>query len=71
MSAESINTEKLEVLAGDRGDRKKAAVRRGDIATTRMRSKQLTAAPSAADFNALQADVAAIWKMLDGIRTSQ
>lgn len=64
-----IKDERLEVLTGERGDDKKSrsAVRRGELqalASMGLKSKQLTAAPTMADYNALQADVAAVFKAL-------
>jgi uncharacterized protein YlxW (UPF0749 family) len=57
--------EKVEILNGERGDSTKtfAAVRRSDfrtLARITQKSSQLAAAPTQADFNALQADVATI-----------
>lgn len=59
---DSILTEKLEVLLGERGSgsRPKAAVRRGDLSALQnlsMRSRALTAAPTMGDFNDLRADI--------------
>lgn len=64
--------EKVEKLTGERGDSTKslAAVRRSDlrtIASVKMLSTQVTAAPTQADFNALQRDVAAIFDALQRI----
>lgn len=65
--------EKLEVLDGSRrGSREKAAVRIEDVRellqiSTKLRSSQLTAAPTMADFNALQKDLEDISKRLNGI----
>lgn len=58
--------EKVEKLTGERGDdtRSMAAVRRADLrtlATVEMQSSQVSAAPTQADFNALQRDVAVIF----------
>ena len=62
--------EKVEKLTGERGDAAKSlsAIRRQDLrtlATVEMSSKQLTVAPTQADFNDLQRDVAVIF---DAIR---
>ena len=66
---DALNLEKIQVLAGERGDRGKAAVRRADFDTGKaLQSKQITTAPTQADFNAIQADVATLWNLLDGIR---
>ena len=65
--------EKLEVLDGSRrGNRDKAAVRIEDLRellqiSNKLRSAQLTAAPTMADFNALQKDVEDISKRLNGV----
>lgn len=64
--------EKVEKLTGERGDAtgSLAAVRRADLrtlATVEMQSKQVAAAPTAADFNALQTDVAAIFAAIKKI----
>jgi hypothetical protein len=61
--------EKVEKLTGERGDAAKplAAVRRGELralASLSLRSRQVSSAPTAADFNALQADVASIYEAL-------
>lgn len=45
--------EKLQVLNGDRGDKTKAAVRRGDLALGAKRVPRSAGAPTAAEFNAL------------------
>lgn len=65
----SIDQERFEVLTGQRGDnnRTQSAIRRGELqplATLGLKSKQLTAAPTMADYNALQEDVANIHKAL-------
>lgn len=70
MSMDQVNLEKLQTLNGERGDKRRAAVRRGDVATlsdVQMKSKQLTAAPTLADYNNLQADLARVWSLLLGI----
>lgn len=64
--------EKVEKLTGERGDatRPLSAVRRQELralASLTLRSDQVTAAPTQADFNALQADVALIFKALQRI----
>lgn len=65
--------EKLEVLDGSRrGNRDKAAVRIEDLRellqiSNKLRSTQLTAAPTMADFNALQKDIEDISKRLNGV----
>ena len=58
--------EKVEKLTGERGDAAKSlsAIRRQDLrtlASVKMSSSQVTAAPTQADFNALQRDVAVIF----------
>jgi hypothetical protein len=64
--------EKVELLTGERGDKTKtkSAVRRGELqvlASLKMQSAQISAAPTQADYNALQADVAAIFNALQKI----
>lgn len=61
--------EKVELMVGDRGgsDKSKTAVRRGELralASLTMKSAQISAAPTAADYNNLQADVKAIYDAL-------
>ena len=61
--------ETIEKLSGERGDSLKSnsAIRRMELralASMQMRSKQVTASPTAADYNALQADVASIYNAL-------
>ena len=61
--------EGLEVLRGERGaDRRpQSAIRRGELwplAGYQMQSVQVTAAPTMAEHNALQADVRAIFDAL-------
>jgi len=61
--------EQVEVLTARRGAEKRplSAVRRGELvglANRPMGSDQVSAAPSAADFNALQTDVRAIYDLL-------
>lgn len=60
--------ERVEILTGERGGQNKpaSALRRGELLplaslASGMKSKQVTAAPTAADYNALQTDVAAIY----------
>ncbi len=58
--------EQVQLLAGERGsaDKSKTAIRRGELralASLEMKSSQISAAPTQADFNRLQADVAAIY----------
>ncbi|MBP2564640.1 peptidyl-tRNA hydrolase [Agrobacterium tumefaciens] len=68
--------EKLEVLDGSRrGNRDKAAVRIEDLRellqiSNKLRSTQLTAAPTMADFNALQKDLEDISNRLNGVATA-
>lgn len=68
--------EKLEVLDGSRrGNREKAAVRFEDMRellqiSTKLRSAQLTGAPTMADFNALQRDLEDISNRLNGVATA-
>lgn len=62
-------TEHLERLTGERGDarRSQSAVRRSELfplASLQLRSRQITSAPTQADYNALQADVSAIFNAL-------
>ncbi len=65
--------EKLEVLDGSRrGNRDKAALRIEDVRELlqingKLRSVQLTGAPTMADFNALQKDLEDISKRLNGV----
>ena len=68
--------EKLEVLDGSRrGNRDKAAVRIEDLRellqiSNKLKSAQLTAAPTIADFNALQKDLEDISKRLNGVASA-
>ncbi|HJV52794.1 MAG TPA: hypothetical protein VJ652_15105 [Noviherbaspirillum sp.] len=62
-------SERLELLTGERGDATKAksALRRTELrplASLTLQSKQVSAAPTQADFNALQKDVANIMEAL-------
>lgn len=65
--------EKLEVLDGSRrGTREKAAVRIEDLNELlriggKLQTKQLTAAPTMDDFNALQRDLENISTRLNGV----
>ena len=64
--------ETIEKLSGERGDSLKSnsAIRRMELralASMKMRSKQVTASPTAADYNALQEDVASIYNALSRI----
>lgn len=64
--------ETVEKLAGIRGDSTKSqsAVRRSELralASLKLKSAQVTAAPTQADFNALQTDVSNIFKALQRI----
>lgn len=65
----SIDEERFQVLTGERGDKNKSqsAIRRGELqalASLGLKSKQLTAAPTMADYNALQEDVDNIFRAL-------
>lgn len=64
--------ETVEKLAGIRGDSTKSqsAVRRSELralASLSLKSTQVTAVPTQADFNALQTDVSNIFKALQRI----
>lgn len=64
--------EKVEKLTGERGDSTKslAAVRRSDLrtlATVELLSAPVSSTPTAADFNALQRDVAAVFDAIKRI----
>ena len=64
--------EKVEKLTGERGEPTKplSAVRRVELralASLTLQSAQVSAAPTQANFNALQADVAAIFNALSRI----
>lgn len=64
--------EKVEKFTGERGDSEKTltAIRRGELrafATLKMNSSTVTGAPTAADYNDLQKDVANIYQMLQRI----
>lgn len=61
--------EKVEKLTGERGDATKSlsAVRRSELrtlASIKLTSEQVSGTPTAAQFNALQADVATIFDAL-------
>lgn len=69
--------EDLEILSGSRSKNAAplAAVRRQDLDAllaipARLRSSQVGAAPSQADYNALQADVADLFKALSNVSAS-
>lgn len=67
--------EDLQVLAAKRGAKStpQAAIRRADLTavlpqpTTMLKSKQINAAPTQADYNNLQKDVSVIFAMLTQI----
>ena len=64
--------EKVEKLTGERGDASKSlsAVRRSELrtlASIKMTSQQVSTTPTAAQFNALQTDVANIFEALSRI----
>ena len=64
--------EKVEKFTGERGDKEKTltAVRRGELrafASMTMNSGIVTVAPTQADYNALQKDVANIYQALQRI----
>lgn len=69
-----IEREKLDVLNGDRGDKSRAAVRQAALralvngAPVDLTSKQVSAAPTMAEYNALQADVQALYSALNALR---
>lgn len=48
-----MTDEKVQVLLGERGDKKQAALRRGELLLNLQRVPRVTAAPTAAQFNAL------------------
>lgn len=63
---------KVETMTGERGDETKSlsSVRRSELrplASMEMRSSQITAAPTQAQYNALQSDVADIFNSLKRI----
>lgn len=67
----STLTEKVRVLTGETGATGKpmSALRRGEVATAlstlaKMQSDQLTAAPTMADYNKLQADIATLFSVV-------
>lgn len=68
-----IEKQKLELLDGSRspGSKQKAAVRRGDMGAllliTPMTATELTASPTASDYNKLLADVTALYQALSQI----
>lgn len=62
--------DQVQVLVGERGDAKRplSAVRRGELLTLAGRallSSQVTAAPTMEQHNALQADVKALFDLID------
>lgn len=65
--------EQVQILVGERGpsDGSEMAVRRADVMGAGkppdLKSSQLTAAPTMADYNKLQADIAAIHSLLSAI----
>ena len=64
--------EKVEKFTGERGDATKtlSAVRRGEftaLAGMVMQSNKLSASPTMADYNALQADIATLFQLLQRI----
>lgn len=65
--------EHVQILVGERGpsDGSQMAVLRGDVMgggqPADLQSTQITAAPTAADYNKLQADIAAIHSLLSAI----
>lgn len=64
--------EKVEKFTGERGDKEKTltAIRRGELrafASMKMNSGIVTVAPTQADYNALQKDVANIYQALQRI----
>lgn len=68
--------EKVERLTGERGDATKtlSAVRRGEFTTLAgmtMRSTQIGASPTADDYNALQADIATLFELLQRISNAR
>lgn len=66
-----IRDEKLEVLAGERGNPARHAVRKGDLARLpELRSKEVSAAPTADDFNALRRDLEALRQAIVSIGQS-
>jgi hypothetical protein len=72
--------QKMQELTGDRfatdtkTTRPRAAVRRGDFDTVgrikELKSVKLSAAPTAADYNALRDDVKQIFEALEGVVTA-
>jgi hypothetical protein len=58
--------EQVEIMVGERGsaDKAKTAVRRGELrplASLKLKSSQISAAPTQDDYNRLQADVEAVY----------
>lgn len=63
--------EKVEILAGERGDRAKRALRAGAISGQDVpgpTAAKIAAPPTAADYNKLVDDVAMLRAMIDAIR---
>lgn len=50
---DKMTHEKVQVLLGERGDKRQAAVRRSDLLMNLQRVPKVTAAPTAAQFNTL------------------
>ncbi len=68
--------EKVEKFTGERGDAAKtlSAVRRGEftaLAGMTMRSAPVSTTPTADEFNALQADVATLFELLQRISNAR
>ena len=68
--------EKVEKFTGERGDANLtlSAVRRGELTTLAgmtMKSTQIGASPTADDYNALQADIATIFALLQRISNAR
>jgi hypothetical protein len=64
--------EQVDVLTGQRGAASKplSAIRRGELrplASLELKSSQVSAAPTQADYNALQSDVAKVFAALEQI----
>lgn len=68
--------EKVEKFTGERGDVNKtlSAVRRGEftaLASLTMQSAPVSTTPTAAEFNALQADMATLFELLQRISNAR
>jgi len=68
--------EKVEKFTGERGDDSKtlSAVRRGEftaLASLTMQSAPVSTTPTAAEFNALQADVKTLFELLQRISNAR